>query len=243
MRFDRENDSEHKSPKWIVTYADLTTLLLVFFVLLFASSQIDANKFGALTDSFQSGSTSPENKEPPFEATAPNEDHETTTSSGSTEETQQNMERVLQRAKSMLQEYDLGNNVVVTRQKKGVVIVLQNDILFDTGQAMLRDDATDFLQKTAELLNTIPYDVRVEGHTDNRPISSFRYPSNWELSSARAAGVIRHFVQQHSLRPQRFSAVGYGEHQPVASNKEAEGREENRRVEIVIVNPLQDQGS
>ena len=126
--------------------------------------------------------------------------------------------------------------MTVTPTERGIEVVLPEIMLFPSGQADLLDEAIAFLDDMAPLLADISNPIEVEGHTDNRPISTVRFPSNWDLSTARANEVIRYLVETHDLQPERFKAVGYGEYHPIASNKTEEGKSKNRRVVMVITN-------
>jgi chemotaxis protein MotB len=146
----------------------------------------------------------------------------------------------LQRAKDELEKQlqDEINNkqVKVEMQDKGLVITFVSEVLFDSGKAKLRTDSFSKLDKVATVLNTTVADLNVgiEGHTDNRPIKRSGWKSNWELSTARALSVL-HYLSDKSVAEPRLAAIGYGEYKPVASNDTAEGRQKNRRVEIVIL--------
>ena len=113
-------------------------------------------------------------------------------------------------------------------------VEVQTDILFPTGIARISDGAVPVLQRLAEVLAPFPNPVQVEGHTDNVPISTDRFPSNWELSAARAASVVRLFGE-NGIDPERLAVMGMGEHQPIADNDTAEGRNRNRRVLVVVL--------
>lgn len=255
MRYVRERTARvatRSSAKWLVTYADMMTLLLVFFLLMFAFSHIDDGKFQQLSQSLQrpflpenASQGEPEKSGKESAADEQNRDENSPAAvekpAQSKEEAEAQLQQVVAKTKAYLEEHELKHFIQVTEGKQGVVIVLQDKILFDTGQAALRSESEGFLSTVADLLATMSYEVRVEGHTDDRPISSFRYPSNWELSSARASAVIRYFIEKGRMDPERLSAVGYGEHRPVADNDTPEGRAKNRRVEIVIVNPFYDE--
>ena len=146
----------------------------------------------------------------------------------------------LERAKSELEKrlQDEINNkqVKVEMQDKGLVITFVSEVLFDSGKAKLRHDSYPKLDKVADVLNTTVADlnVGVEGHTDNQPIKRSGWKSNWELSTARALSVL-HYLSDKSVSEPRLAAIGYGEYKPVASNDTKEGRQSNRRVEIVIL--------
>lgn len=124
--------------------------------------------------------------------------------------------------------------------EKGLVITVVGDLLFDSGKAKIKAEALPLLDKVARVLkeNVPGLNVGIEGHTDNQPIKFSGWKSNWELSTARALSVLHYLVSEEGISPQRLSAVGYGEYQPVATNDTPEGRQLNRRVEIVILPEL-----
>jgi chemotaxis protein MotB len=244
----------------MVTYADMVTLVLVFFILLFSMSQIDQARFEAVAQSFQDrmilefmpsaipfdypegdsdeGEEGDDGEEDEMEPSDPmknlGEQDEDDESEGEELQVEERLEILLSRITSYLEEQDLENYVTATKTEAGVNLALQESILFDSGEAFILDEGEELLTEIASLLSDIPNDVRVEGHTDSRPISNFRYPSNWELSGARASSVVRYFVDQEELSADRFSSVGYAETRPVAENT-PENFWENRRVEIVIL--------
>jgi chemotaxis protein MotB len=127
--------------------------------------------------------------------------------------------------------------VKLEMMEKGLVITVVGDLLFDSGKAKIRPEAYPLLDKVARVLkeNVPQYNVGIEGHTDNDPIKYSGWKSNWELSSARALSVLHYLVNEKGILPTRLSAIGYGEYRPVASNDTKEGRQLNRRVEIVIL--------
>ncbi len=147
----------------------------------------------------------------------------------------------MERAKAELEDKlkrEIGNKEVkIEMLERGLVITFVSEVLFDSGKAKLREDALEKINKVSSVLNTTVRDlnVGVEGHTDNVPIKYSGWKSNWELSSARAMSVLHHLVDSQGVAPQRLSATGYGEYHPVATNDTAEGRQKNRRVEIVIL--------
>ena len=147
----------------------------------------------------------------------------------------------LERAKAELEDRlrnEINNkDVTVKMMEKGLVITFVSEVLYDSGKDSLRPEAVDSLQKIAKVLNTTVKDLKVgiEGHTDNVPIKYSGWKSNWELSAARALSVLHFMVEEEGINPDRVSATGYGEYQPVADNDTPEGRQKNRRVEIVIL--------
>jgi len=147
------------------------------------------------------------------------------------------LERAKQELENRLQKEIADKQVKVEMMDRGLVITFVAEVLFDSGKAKLREDALGKLDKVAGVLNTTVRDLNVgiEGHTDNVPIKYSGWKSNWELSSGRAMSVLHYMLDNQGIDPPRLSATGYGEYQPVASNDTAEGRQKNRRVEIVIL--------
>lgn len=212
MRRRSKEEESPRTPAWMVTFSDMVTLILVFFILLFSMSQIDKGKFESIVDSFQGASIIPD---------------------GSTSD----LDVVLKDVKAYLKEHDMEDAIKAERTDRGVVLVLQEQALFETGDAEVLDSAFPFLDMVAGLLEELPNKVDVEGHTDNRPISTYRYPSNWELSTARASSVIRYLVNETGLDPERFIAIGYGDTMPVEPNDSDAHMQKNRRVEIIVTDP------
>ncbi len=136
---------------------------------------------------------------------------------------------------SVIDEYDYGDNVQLIENDRGITIRILDNILFNTGQAELNPDSKSILSRLAKVLRTIPNDIRIEGHTDNVPINTPKYPSNWHLSVARATNTAYYLMNTEGLRPDRVTIVGYAEYKPVASNDTPEGRAKNRRVDIIIL--------
>ncbi|MFD2046353.1 flagellar motor protein MotS [Ornithinibacillus salinisoli] len=245
------------APKWMVTYSDMVTLILVFFILLFSMSQIDLVKFEAVSESFRNQKIfdfypSPVPMENPSEQSSheessnltseieqPSSIQEIVEDQDDEEEYGENKEDslsdLMEDVDSYLNQNDLNNVISASRTERGVVLVLQDSILFNSGEADILDTALPFLNKVGVLLSNIPNQVKVEGHTDSVPMSSYIYPSNWELSGARASSVVRHLVNEIKLDETRFSIVGFGETRPIVPNDSDSNRSKNRRVEIVIL--------
>jgi chemotaxis protein MotB len=146
------------------------------------------------------------------------------------------LERAKDELEKRLQDEINNKQVKVEMQDKGLVITFVSEVLFDSGKAKLRKDSYEKLDKVAGVLNTTVADlnVGVEGHTDNKPIKRSGWKSNWELSTARALSVL-HYLSDKSVAEPRLAAIGYGEYKPVDTNDTKEGRQKNRRVEIVIL--------
>lgn len=226
------------APEWMTTYGDMVTLLMAFFVMLFAFSNIDAQKFEQVMQSFQgsagilSGGVTLNQNDLIFEALP----------ESNITETVQQVEENLEVLKETIEEYielrELESEVSVEFDSRGLIIRFKDNALFDSGSATLKVSSEDTLLFISELLKNEEFmdrAVRVEGHTDNIPINTVRFPSNWELSTARSTNVIKFFINGGGIEPNRLSASGYGEYYPIADNSIPEGRSKNRRVDIVIL--------
>lgn len=242
----RQQKQTKGAPLWMVTFSDLMTLILVFFILLFSMSVVDATKFRAVADSFQDRAIFDFYPSlVPLDNPAEDidvkrdffDDLLDPIDDPQNSEVNQELDKLLQEVQQFLLNNQLNNVISATRDDRGVVLVLQERTLFENAEAMILEGARPFLTKVATLLESIPNLVNVEGHTDSRPINTFRYPSNWELSGARASSVIRYLVENSDVEAKRFTAVGYGDTRPVVPNTSSENLQKNRRVVIVISDP------
>lgn len=236
----KKEEAKKGSPAWMTTYSDLMTLILVFFILLFAFSEVDANKFRMIANSFK-GVFDSEAAVIPFNEipSSPVKNIEDPADPKEAEEELEKKEQLddlLKKIKVYLKEHDLEGVITATREERGVVLVLQENVLFDSGKAVIKNEAKPFLEEMAKLIKTLPNRIEVEGHTDSqRVIQPSQYISNWNLSGDRAANVVNYFIEQHLLPGERFKIAGYADIQPVATNATEEGRKRNRRVVIVIL--------
>ncbi len=226
------------APAWMTTYGDMVTLLLCFFVLLFSFSEIDAQKFQAIVQSFQ-GSLGVLDSGKTIES----EDY----ISGSFDnelvarqlKEMEDFKDLEGRLKHYLEEKNLDADVLVNLETRGLVLRFQDNILFHSGMANIREEFKEILLAISDFLMEPEFEsknVRIEGHTDTVPVDpSGPYETNWELSVARASNVVRFLIEEAQLDPVRFSASGYGKYQPVAPNDTRENKSKNRRVDIVIL--------
>ncbi|HEV3087286.1 MAG TPA: OmpA family protein [Candidatus Elarobacter sp.] len=215
--------------RWLLTYADMITLLLALFIILFAISTISRVKFNRLAQEISGGFSSTDAVNNPPNGGTTGAQH------GRTDEA--NMASV----KAQLDEYIAQQNIqskVQTRiDKQGLTITLLSDkTYYDSGSAELRPETKQLLDVVAGQLRGVRNDVRVEGSTDNVPIATAEYPTNWELSAARATGVTRYLVEHDKIVPTRISFAGFGEFRPKFPNDTDAHRQQNRRVDIVILN-------
>jgi chemotaxis protein MotB len=233
------NDEGAKKANWLTTFNDLVTLLMVFFVLLFTMSTIDTKKMQDFQYALQSGLGILETGKKvaiSVKRTQPVDDmsHIMTQAEGelSKKGNSQVSGNLVEQIRRMM---DADLNIEVTHTQQGTRISFEDQVLFDFGKATINPAGFAFLDTIANALDKIPYAVRVEGHTDNVPIQTRRFPSNWELSVARAVNVVKYFAEVSRINPQRLSAVGYGESRPMAANDTIANRAKNRRVEILLL--------
>ncbi|NLI69859.1 MAG: OmpA family protein [Firmicutes bacterium] len=239
----RRRKQEIETSRWLITYSDMVTLLLTFFVLLYSMSAIDISRFQKIMNSIQLsflGYTGV------LERTAELEDiEEVDLRPGDLEEsvTAEELimleklrqgEEIMEKVQEFLREAALEAGAEVRIEERGVVMELPDKIFFEIGQADLKPEALMVLEKLADLFRGLDNRVIVEGHTCDLPIRTDRFPSNWELSVGRSVAVTRYLVDRQGLSPERFIATGYGEYQPLVPNDSPTNRAKNRRVTVVI---------
>ena len=237
MEMPRKHAEEHENDeRWLLTYSDLITLLMVFFVVMYSMSQTDAKKFKALATALQGvfGSPSSSSALEGGGQGIGSQNRGGTSAPGSSR--RQRMERLRGSLEALVAQEGMGNAVHFQAgpDDSKLVMQLSDSLMFPVGSADLTEDAKKLLRPMGDVLSKSGHLIHVEGHTDNLPITNVRYTSNFELSSARAAQVIQYLIEVDKLPPERFSASGYAEYRPVADNSTAEGRARNRRVDFVI---------
>lgn len=248
MRKSKANKAEN-SERWLLTYSDLITLLMILFVLLFAMSNVSAEKYKDLSQSlgsaFGAGQMSGSESVLPGENgvldggnlptnVADGSNDGTAEATGSIT-TQSGMQKFEDQVQTVLNENNMGNYVNNTVTDDGLLISFSDKVFFDTGDATLKPDMKQGLKELAVLLNRIKNELVIEGHTDNIPINRGVITSNWQLSSLRASNVVEFLAEECKVDGARLSAVGYGDFRPVASNDTTEGRSKNRRINIVVL--------
>jgi len=236
----RHKEEEHENEeRWLLTYSDLITLLMAFFVIMYALSRVDADKFKklavTLSSAFHNPMTSPVDMPGVGgrDGTDPTLD-EKGDPQAKPEKTE--LEKLAGQLQDLIKLEGLENSVTVTTNAGGhkLMLRLSDSLLFDAGKADMMPGAEILMSKIASIISRAGKQVRVEGHTDNVPIHSAQYDSNWQLSTARATTVIRFLITQYGLPPEMLSASGYAEFRPIAPNDTPENRAKNRRVEFVI---------
>ena len=209
MRNDYYSHSKDYINRWVVSYADLVTMLLALFMVLFAVSQ-NVTKYQAKMIA---------------------EHHLNVPENLAMEQFEQ-----LEELKTLFSESISQNkNITYLKEGRGLVIRLNNSVLFDEGSAIIKSEALKTIDEIIDTISKIDNNILVEGHTDSTPMSNAKYPSNWELSTARATNIIAYMLKSKKIDPKRLSAVGYGEYMPVADNTSIGGRLLNRRVDIIIL--------
>jgi len=239
--------------RWLVSYADFITLLFAFFVVLYASAQVDQRKIGRLAVAIQvafqelgvfssSGSPvpAPASQPTPQEIEAARRTVELARLPPPAQSLPaSNDEADLSALQNELQQalaHEIAEHAVALhREVDGLVISLREFAFFDSASDALKPSALPALDRIASILAARQCRVRVEGHTDNIPVHTAQWASNWELSTARSTGIVRLLIQRNGFTPDRLSAAGYAQYHPIASNETAQGRAQNRRVDLVVV--------
>lgn len=222
--------------RWMVSYADFVTLLFALFVLLFSMSSLDVKKYDILVKSLQQAfGVMPGSISVLPNPVAGDPDNPSIIPPVIPLPAQYGM--LKQKIEARLEKEGLKNAVNVNFEDRGMVISLKDTAFFDSGSDQLKKTAFPALVAIAQELEKMNNRLRVEGHTDNVPINTAQFPSNWELSAARASSMLRFLLIHTKIPADRYSIGGYGQYYPIASNGTAEGRAKNRRVDIVILNP------
>jgi len=249
----RKKEEEHENhERWLVSYADFITLLFAFFVVMYAISSVNEGKYRVLSDSISSafknvpGSTAGAmvevNPSAPTPVAIPFKKPQVTNLKQDAQR-EQNREMLRNKAKEItdaLAPLVQQGHVRVTEGALGITVEINASVLFDSGEARLQVPAIRALTAVGQILATTDFPITVEGHTDNAPINTPLFPSNWELSAARAASVVRLFIDT-GVDARRLTATGYAEQRPMTDNASVEGRQRNRRVAINMESRTPDQ--
>jgi chemotaxis protein MotB len=239
--------------RWLVSYADFITLLFAFFVVMFAASNSDSKKAGKVAQAVQvafkemaiftpAGKVVPlydagglpadtnsivGNTHSAFDATQ--------LVAGKNGASSKTITQVRSQLETLLKEQVANHSVRMSEDSRGLTVSLAEAGFFDPGSAVMQAKALTVVDRIAATVQPLGYNLRVEGHTDNTPIHTAQFPSNWELSTARATFLLEYLISNTGIPPQRLSAVGYGEYRPVSPNSSPEGRAANRRVDLVVL--------
>jgi chemotaxis protein MotB len=260
-----EEEHEANHERWLLTYADMITLLMVLFIVLFASSTISSIKFAELADGLakqlggqskaipggegvlDGGQTTAadngvqlNNPSAPIPAVQEADQPATQASQAQlVKQEEQTLASAQAKIEAALKAKDLQDSVRFTIDSRGLIVSIVTDkLLFNTGQADLQPVGDQVLDAIGPALRALPNDISVEGHTDNVPISSSEFASNWELSAVRATTVLRYLVANDGIAETRMSATGYADTEPLVPNDTAAHRAENRRVDVVVLSTI-----
>lgn len=244
--------------RWLLTYADMITLLMIFFIVLFTMANIDKQRYARLASSLQmalgggsgllpgegggqageGSGTVPVPRDLPVAPETPlprSSGSEHASSNEAPRPAAASEDPFARLGRNLAADFAQDGRFVVYASQRGVVLSMLGSALFDTGQAVLKPEAKATLHTIALRLRALPYDISVEGSADDRPIHNAAFPSNWELSTRRATEVVRYLVEVEGLDPRRFLVVGYAEYRPAFDNRTPDGRARNRRVDIVVL--------
>lgn len=239
-RFKRQENNGGGPQGWMTTFSDLMSLLLTFFILLYSMSTIDAQKFKDITSSLQavlSGVGQPVAIDGGYDSSieVPIDDLIERDENIKSDVTTEKIRVMYDKVTNYVLEQGLDAKVSVTSNKRGVFVDIKEAILFEPGKAELKESGVQILKQLKGLVNDFDNEIVIEGHTDDVPMKSPLYPSNWELSTARGVSVVRYLSEVEDIDPVRLSAIGYGEYRPIAPNNGVLSRAANRRVNILII--------
>lgn len=238
----RKKEPENKGGAgWMASFADTMTLLMTFFILLYSMASVEESKMMAMASALQDvlqGQKAEaifnydlENGEAPIVG-----GEAQITDINTPSESENENDYTYEELKKYIEANGLENMMNVSKIDEGVELQLSDSILFPSATADLLNESKSLLDKVAELIVNSKSDIIIAGHTDNRPIKNSNFPSNWELSSQRAVNVVKYFTNTKNIKASRFSAIGHGEHKPIADNNTEAGRSANRRVTILFKN-------
>ena len=244
-------DESDNHERWLVSYADFVTLLFAFFVVMYSISSVNNEKYESLSvalegafsevhivqkviEPIQIGVEPTTIKPIILDNPTTEEINKKNELSDSILKERRQLQLISEQFEDVLQPYVENDLIGVKRNDFWIELEMNSELLFLSGEAELSSKALPVLKKVAQVVRIMPNVINIEGHTDNIPIDTVEFPSNWDLSSARATSVVREFVN-NGISPKRLSAIGYGEFHPVADNSDIEGRFKNRRVVLVLM--------
>lgn len=225
------------APAWMVTYGDMMTLLLCFFVLLFSFSVVDAERFENVMQALKSKLGVLDGGRTLNNASMINRGLDSDDFAASKLD-ENEFEQIMDQVESYISRANLESEIKLAEEERGLIIRLTGQVIFDLGKADLKPNGQQVLKEISKILESIPNNIFIEGHTDNLPIVTNAYPSNWELSTLRATTVLRFITEHAKIEGKRLAASGYADTRPLAPNDTPANRALNRRVDIVITRYL-----
>lgn len=255
----RHEQEEHADESWLLPYADLLTLLLALFIVLYSMSAVDAKKFEEMSEAFNTTFTSgsgvldyksptPTQQESSIKATSENNEDITSNKDKLKEQQSQlrkqeqaDLEKLKKQLDQYIQKSGLTNQLATKLNQSQLMITISDSALFASGKATVKPESKQLATAISNMLQEFPdYDIVVSGHTDNIPIYNTDYESNWDLSSDRALQFMKILLLNSNLDPKKFTPVGYGEYHPIVDNSTNVNRAKNRRVEVSLMRKYQD---
>ncbi|MCI0655410.1 MAG: flagellar motor protein MotD [Methylococcaceae bacterium] len=248
----KKHAEEHENQeRWLVSYADFITLLFAFFVVMYSISSINESKYRVLSDTLDQAFSFPDKTLDPIQVgeiirrkesvpvvipmqNDPPEIDQKLEKIHDLEQQQEQLRKISNQIEEMLSPYIDQDLIEVTSDELWLKVEMKSSLLFASASAKLAGEAIPVLRKIGEIFRKLPNTIHVEGYTDDRPIETREFPSNWELSAGRSASVVSQLVKE-GIDPERLAAIGYGEYHPIADNKIEAGREKNRRVVLVLL--------
>lgn len=232
------HEEEHPDERWLVSYADMITVLMILFIMLYAVSSVNISKYHALQRSTAKALGHDPNADTPPIGPKPNPQQKPVADpTKKTSDNEDPVDKIVQQLKAQVKAKKLSGVVEISRENRGIIIRFSDRVLFAPGSATLTPTGRTVLEALSPVLRTEQYPLVVEGHTDNKPIRTPLFPSNWELSTYRSTSVLHYLVGLH-VSGNKLSAAGYADTHPRASNATDRGRAANRRVEIVVQAPV-----
>lgn len=234
----KEPEKAPNHERWLITYADLITLLMIFFILMYTISSVNSKKFAQLSASLSDALVGNNSGFFIGDAPGPMQVEGKVQTPGAREAEKKAMEEAAKKIEGMLKEKGLAGKVEVGFEERGLVVSLKETLLFARGSAEINPSSRDVIKKIGEVLIKLPNAIRVEGHTCDLPIHTAQFPSNWELSTTRATNVVKFLIAEVNFPPKQLSATGYGEYRPLVPNTTETNRQKNRRVDIVVLKTI-----
>jgi len=230
----KKKHEEHENhERWLVSYADFITLLFAFFTSMYAISSVNEGKFRIMSESLAIAfnpsiyTTTRVQEGPKFvkeQRSHVSDEFKPVSSSN------------YQKVQAALKDLEVDKKLTLIADENKITIRISESMLFEPGTDRLMKEALPVINEVAAVLSGLPNSVRIEGHTDNVPVNTERFPTNWDLSSARAVSLLKYLISEHGYEPRRLSALGFGEYRPIDTNDTPSGRFKNRRVDIMILN-------
>jgi chemotaxis protein MotB len=228
-KFGAKKPEDSSGSRWEIVYSGFVLILLCFFIMLSSFSTVEEGKVMQFVKSFVNA-VSIMQRGVKFD-----EGNIIVSDSTDMVDFKTELSKIFQTLEDLAYEFNLEKEISLVLTRQGLVMRMSEHTLFGVGSADIADEALPLLQKVGAIIAKTDYLIRIEGHTDNLPIHTERYPSNWELSTARAVNVLRYFINNHKVDPRRLAAEGFSKFHPLVANDTAQNREKNRRVEIIFI--------